>query len=74
MGPGTANVDFGLHRILRLPVGEGSRLEFRAEAFNLFNRPHFDVPNSTIGAATAGVIGATALPNRQFRFGLRLVF
>ena len=74
MGPGTASVDLGLHRVFRLPLGEESRLEFRAEAFNLFNRPHFDVPGSTIGIATAGVIGATALPNRQFQFGLRLVF
>ncbi|PYV16062.1 MAG: hypothetical protein DMG07_08470 [Acidobacteria bacterium] len=73
-GPGTADVDFGLHRVFRLPMREGSRLEFRAEAFNLFNHPHFDVPGSTIGTAAAGVIAATAIPNRQFQFGLRLVF
>ena len=73
-GPGTADVDFGLHRVFGLPLREGARLEFRAEAFNLFNRPHFDVPGSTIGTSTAGVISATALPNRQFQFGLRLVF
>jgi hypothetical protein len=73
-GPGTADLDLGLHRVFRLPMREGSRLEFRAEAFNLFNHPHFDVPGSTIGTAAAGVIGATAIPNRQFQFGLRLVF
>ena len=73
-GPGTADLDLGLHRVFRLPMREGSRLEFRAEAFNLFNHPHFDVPGSTIGTAAAGVIAATAIPNRQFQFGLRLVF
>jgi Carboxypeptidase regulatory-like domain len=74
VGPGTASLDFGLHRVFRLPWGEGTRIEFRAEAFNLFNRPHFDIPGAAIGNATAGVIVATAVPNRQFQFGLRLVF
>lgn len=36
-GPGMATFDFGLHKFF--PLGESRRLEFRAEAFNLFNHP-----------------------------------
>ncbi len=73
-GPGTNSFDASLHRNFRLPINEASHLQFRAEAFNAFNRPHFDLPGSTIGTANAGVIGATSLPNRQMQLGLKLVF
>lgn len=73
-GPGRNNLDFGLHRSFTLPFREGMALEFRAEAFNLFNHPQFAFPGSTIGTATAGVIGSTAVPNREIQFALRLTF
>lgn len=73
-GPGTANLDFALHRLFGLSFTEDSQLEFRAEAFNVLNRPHFSVPGLSIGTAGAGVVGSTSLPNRQFQFGLRLIF
>ena len=62
-----------MQRSFRLPR-EGARVEFRAEAFNLFNRPHFDVPGSTLQTPAFGVIGATSQPNRQLQFGLKVVF
>lgn len=71
-GPGEDNIDFGLHRIF--VIREQKTLEFRAEAFNLFNHPQFANPGSTIGTTTAGVISATAVPNRQTQFALRLTF
>ena len=74
IGPGTNSLDFAVHRNFNLPFGEASRLEFRAEAFNALNRPHFDLPNSTIGTTVAGTIGATAIPNRQIQMGLKLIF
>ena len=73
-GPGTNSFDLSVHRSFRLPLNETSELQFRGEAFNAFNRPHFDLPGSTIGTANAGVIGATSLPNRQLQLGLKLVF
>jgi len=73
-GPGTNSFDLSVHRSFRLPISEASELQFRAEAFNAFNRPHFDLPGSTIGTASAGVIGGTSLPNRQMQFGLKLIF
>jgi len=73
-GPGRDNLDFALHRSFPLPFREGMALEFRAEAFNLFNHPQFAFPGATIGTGTAGVIGSTAVPNRELQMALRLTF
>ncbi|MEZ5355984.1 MAG: TonB-dependent receptor [Bryobacteraceae bacterium] len=73
-GPGTKSVDFSLQRIFNLPINDISRLEFRAEAFNLFNTPQFGIPGATLQTANFGVIGGTANSNRQLQFGLRLLF
>jgi hypothetical protein len=73
-GPGTKTVDISLQRNFKLPINDGSRLEFRAEAFNLFNTPQFGIPGATLQNPTFGVIGGTASPNRQMQFGLRLLF
>jgi hypothetical protein len=73
-GPGTNSFDLALHRNFRLPINEASQVQFRCEAFNAFNRPHFDLPGSAIGTPNAGTIGASSLPNRQLQLGLKLVF
>jgi hypothetical protein len=73
-GPGRNNIDMVLHRSFRLPFREGMALEFRAEAYNLFNHPQFAFPGATIGTSTAGVIGGTAVANRQLQMALRLAF
>lgn len=73
-GPGTNMVNFALHRNFGLPMSEASRIEFRFEAFNFFNRPHFGLPGLSIGNRNAGVIGGTSEANRQLQFGLKLIF
>lgn len=73
-GPGTNMVNFALHRNFPLPLSETSKVEFRFEAFNFFNRSHFGLPGLSIGNRNAGVIGATAQDNRQLQFGLKLLF
>ncbi len=73
-GPGIAGTDLSLQRNFRLLWGETSRLEFRAEAFNLFNTPQFGQPGVTLGTAQFGAIGSTARSNRQMQLGLRLLF
>ena len=73
-GPGTNMVNFALHRNFPLPLSETSKIEFRFEAFNFFNRPHFGLPVLSIGNRNAGVIGGTAQDNRQLQFGLKLLF
>lgn len=74
LGPGTRSTDLSLQRTFRVPVGEQTRLEFRAEAFNLFNTPQFGIPGATLQTASFGLISGTAAPNRQLQFGLRLMF
>jgi hypothetical protein len=74
LGPGTRSTDLSVQRSFAVPLGEQTRLEFRAEAFNLFNTPQFGIPGATLQTASFGVISGTAAPNRQLQFGLRLMF
>lgn len=71
VGPGSFNVDLGIHR--EFPWGERRRFQFRAELFNAFNRANFGNPNATIGSAVAGQISETA-PARVMQLGLKLYF
>ncbi len=50
-GPGFKNLDFSLFK--NFQVYERLRLQFRAEFFNLFNSPNFNVPNRTLTSSTA---------------------
>jgi hypothetical protein len=77
-GPGLANVDLSLSKRFRLT--EGAALQFRAEAFNLFNRPNFAIPSQRTVFSGAGRVGSagritsTTTPARQLQFGLKLTF
>ena len=52
---------------------ETMRLQFRTEAFNLFNRANFITPVSILGAANFGRLIA-AEDARQMQFALKLYF
>ena len=54
-------------------VIEGHRIQFRAEAFNAFNRVNLDNPNANLNAATVGRITGAG-PPRVFQLALRYVF
>jgi hypothetical protein len=71
VGPGTFNVDLGVHR--DFPIRERFRLTYRWEMFNSFNRANFGDPNAIIGSGQAGQISATA-PARTMQMALKLVF
>ena len=76
-GPGMVNCDLGLFRAFKL--SERFNLQFRAEAFNFTNTPHFENPgqsNSNNNVTNAGFMYiTTALPDqRNIRLGLRLAF
>ncbi|MDW8128944.1 MAG: TonB-dependent receptor [Bryobacterales bacterium] len=76
-GPGVVNLDLSLFRSFRLK--ENWKLEFRAEAFNVSNTPHFTTPTGSIDSATFGRIYATQTADvlgrsREFRLGLRMSF
>jgi len=70
------NVDFSVFR--GFPIwSEERKLEFRAEAFNLFNTVIFGSPNSDISnGANFGTVTSRANANgpRVLQFGLRFIF
>jgi hypothetical protein len=83
-GPGAVNVDLSLFRTFR--ITEGTKLEFRAEATNFTNTPHFNNPSASASDLTLNPDGSVLRSNgffsissarpdeRQFRFGMRLSF
>ncbi|MBL8176621.1 MAG: TonB-dependent receptor [Bryobacterales bacterium] len=69
--PGLVNVDFASFKRFRLT--ERFQLQFRLEAFNLFNTPKFDAPSSEVGNVNFGRITAAGR-SRNLQFGLKLLF
>jgi len=76
IGPGIANVDLSVNR--RFRVKERTVLEFRAEFFNLFNHPQFDMPEILFDSAGFATVRSANKfgngPPRQIQLGLRLSF
>lgn len=70
-GPGLAEWDFSLLRTIALR--ESRTLQFRAEIFNLFNHPNFDLPNNMIGTPNFGAITEARDP-RLVQLALRFQF
>ena len=67
------NVDFSIFR--QFPLwSESRRLEFRAEAFNLFNTVIFAGPNSDINGGGFGLVTTTANSPRVMQFGLKVIY
>ena len=74
-GPGFANTDLSLIKHFPLSFREGARLDFRMEAFNLFNHPPFGAPSADLNSpATFGVITSTVNNPRLFQLALKLAF
>ena len=76
-GPGVVNMDASLFRTFS--INRQVKLQFRAEAFNVSNTPHFANPNGNVNSSNFGKVLATQSAyavgrSREFRFGLRLVF
>jgi hypothetical protein len=86
IGPNLRTVDFALSKNTRVPwLGEQGNLQFRAEGFNVLNRPNFalnppalqvfsgtagNTPNSSFGIVRPPTITSA----RQIQLGLRLSF
>ncbi len=66
--------DFDFSIFKKFPVKENSRLEFRAEFFNLTNTATFSAPNSVIDGGAGGRITSTATAPRQIQFALKYIF
>jgi hypothetical protein len=71
-GPGHVNLDTSLSK--RFTVTGRSNVEFRWDAFNLFNHPGFGFPNQNFDSPTAGRITSTVVDNRSMQFSLKMNF
>ncbi len=70
-GPGLAQWDFSLFKDIRF--GEARTLQFRAESFNLLNRPNFGLPVNDINSPSFGRIQTAAAP-RLIQLALKFIF
>jgi Carboxypeptidase regulatory-like domain len=77
IGPRLTNFDMSLFK--KFSLDEKRSLQFRTEAFNIFNHPNFASPNPITFSgnnysSSAGVITATSTTSRQIQFALKLLF
>jgi hypothetical protein len=70
-GPGYQNFNTSLVKTTAL--SERFNLQLRAEVFNLFNHPNFNLPDNFLGSPTFGRITSAQSP-RHVQFGLKLLF
>ena len=76
--PGFQDIDCAVSK--NTQIKERVSLQFRAEAFNLFNHPNFAQPSNNFAAATYGTVTATRTArgdlgsSRQLQLGMKLIF
>jgi len=56
------------------PITEGSRLEFRADFFNLLNTVSLGAPNQAADDPNFGIITGTNSTERQIQLALKYTF
>lgn len=78
---GMQQLDSSLSKTFHLT--ERQQLQFRVDAFNTFNHPNFNAPDSVgcaagvcavIGDATEAIVTSTSIDNRRMQFSLRYSF
>jgi hypothetical protein len=84
VGPDLWSLDTAFMKETR--IGEGVRVQFRAEFFNIFNHTNFDTTNMNLGVfqiapggavshnPTFGQFVQTATTSRQIQFGIKVLF
>ncbi len=71
---GITNWDFSLFKDTRFGPEDRLGMQFRAEFFNLFNKPQFGPPNRTAGSGSFGIVNSTVNNPRLIQFALRFTF
>ena len=66
------NTDLGLHKAFNL-WSEASKLDFRAEAFNVLNQVNYQAPDGNISNGSFGSI-TSAYPARQLQLAAKVLF
>jgi hypothetical protein len=56
------------------PIWENVKLQFRAEAYNAFNRNQFGTPTTNIASTTVGQVSSSRSTPRNIQLALRLTF
>jgi hypothetical protein len=86
IGPGLTNLDFSIFKNNPVKrISENFNIQFRAEFFNILNRPNFGVPDlangnddifDATGAVnpTAGLLTTTTTDPREIQFALKLIW
>ena len=80
IGPGLVDMDFSLFK--NIPIHEALKAQFRAEFFNVLNRPEFQFSERQSGDSglrgtpvpNAGVITLTNTTSRQIQFALKFTW
>jgi hypothetical protein len=70
-GPGSVVTDLSLMK--NITLGGQSRLQFRVEMFNAFNKVNLNNPNATFATAGFGRI-TSAQAMRQIQIGAKVLF
>jgi hypothetical protein len=74
-GPGNYQLDFALVRSFPLHLGESSKLDFRAEWYNVTNHTLFAVASTVVGNANFGQVTQSGNLNRKSaQFSARISF
>jgi len=70
--PGTENLSASLFKSFPLVFREGASVQFRAEAFNAFNRVQFAAPATSVGLTSFGSITSQLNLPRALQLAVKL--
>jgi hypothetical protein len=71
IGPGLEEFDLSLQK--DVAIRESVKLQFRGEAYNVFNHPNFNIPNRIAFTPNFGQISSTQ-DSRQLQIAIKLIF
>lgn len=71
---GPRQTNFDLSFVKNTAITERMKVQFRLDAFNIFNTPFFGFPNANIGSPTVGQITGTNSDMRDLQFALKFEF
>ena len=69
-------IDMAIHKEFHMAYNDRHVLQFRLEAFNVFNHPVWGAPDGNLKDANFGLVSSTAaaVPMRQLQVGLKYMF
>ena len=71
IGPGLEEFDLSLQK--DVAIRESVKLQFRGEAYNVFNHPNFNIPNRIAFTSNFGQI-SSAQDSRQLQLAVKVIF